>query len=480
MINIGNFFKKACVIFAVSILMTHFSGCSFNADIPIHSTIKTILTQNDIKKSKITYLKDFSKSKINYDKEQIFSQKATDEELKDYIETLISSHEEMIEITDRTVVQADDVVIVDYVVRHNSLIVSEFESVPIMVGRGEYDIKLENAIISANKNEPFICEITAENSTEQYQSGDTLQYEINVNSINYFKTYSTADSYILQYYGFETEEAFLKDCGFRFTQQKTADIKNKVDNDFLNALVGECRFYTDKKEIANYSQKIVEEYTVLSDISGLDLEEYIEQVLKITEEEFYERCYAEGEQEIKQYLLVGALSANMENVFKEESYAEFCSMNGYDSTEKSNTSAQYAFLKDICVKGVANIESIDYLVGCGAQLKDNVEYSVKFYNTSNVYNLNLAETGTAISNDIAEKIISEVNKIKFEQTEYFYGANLYDCVLMVDAPNEDILKFMIDRKNGFVTMRVYDQEDGYPYVVKTQLTEELVSLIEKI
>ena len=139
-----------------------------------------------------------------------------------------------------------------------------------------------------------------------------------------------------------------------------------------------------------------------------------------------------------------------------------------------------AFLKDICVKGVANIESIDYLVGCGAQLKDNVEYSVKFYNTSNVYNLNLAETGTAISNDIAEKIISEVNKIKFEQTEYFYGANLYDCVLMVDAPNEDILKFMIDRKNGFVTMRVYDQEDGYPYVVKTQLTEELVSLIEKI
>lgn len=480
MFKISKLFKKICVILMTCILMTHFLGCSFNASVPIHSTVKTMLAKNDIKKSKITYLKDFSKSKINYDKERISFQKSTDEEFKDYIDTLISSHEEIIEITDRTVVQTDDVVIVDYFVRHNSLIVSEFESVPIMVGRGKYDIELENAIIGSTKNKPFICEIRASNSTEEYRSGDILQYEITVNSINYFKTYSTTDPYILQYYGFESEEDFLKDCKFRFVQQKTADIKNKVDNEFLNALVGECRFYIDKKEIADYSKKIVEDYTMLSDISGLSLDEYIEQVLKITEEEFYELCYKEGEQEVKQHLLVGAFCANMENVFDGESYVEFCSMNGYDSTEEDNTRAKYAFLKDVCVNSVAHIEFIDYLVGYGARLNDNVEYSVKFYNTSNIYNLNLAETGTTVSSDVAKKIISEVNKIEFGETAYCYGGNLYDCVLTFDMRNENAIKLMIDRKNRIVTMRMYEPKEEYPYIVKAQLTEELVSLIEKI
>lgn len=448
-----------------------------NIDIPIHSVVKSILNQNNIEKSKITHLANFEESKIRYNKENIHEGKATDEEVQDYVEILMSSHEELIEVTNRTHVQTNDVVIIDYVVRHNSKIVSKLEDIPIIVGLGEYDIELENALLGENVNNPFLCELKATITTDEYNKGDILQYEINIDSINYFKTYKPADEYILQYYGFASEQEFLKDCRFRVAQQKIRDTKNEADKEFLNALTDECRFYIDKKEVANYSTKIVEDYSLLASIYGLELEDYIEQVLKINEEEFYDRCYEEGEKEIKQYLFVGAFCNKMENVFDGEEFVEFCSMNGYEGEKGIVANAKYEFLKNLCINSVANIDYVTYLVGYNVPIEDDTKCAVKIYNTDNIRNLNLSIAGENIPADTAKEIISEVKMLTFEETPYYYGDNLYDSVLVFETTNKSLVKIMIDQRNGFLTMRVYEENDGYPYIVKAKITDRLIDLI---
>lgn len=473
-------FKKICITSILCLLVIGLSVCFINTGIQLNPVVKSILDQKDIQNSKITYLANFEKSKIYYNKDKIYEEKVTDDEIQNYVDILMSSHEELIEIKDRTIVQTKDVVIIDYVVKYNSNIVSKFEHIPIIVGLGEYDIELENSLLGKKVGVPFLCKLKATVTTDEYNQGDILQYEININSINYFKTYKPSDEYILQYYGFASEEEFLKDCKFRVAQQKVRDVKSSVDEEFLDVLIDECRFHIDKKEVANYSTKIVEDYSLLASIYGLELEDYVEQKLKISEEEFYDLCYAEGEKEIKKYLFVGAFCAKMENVFDDEEFAEFCSMNGYEDEKGINTNAKYNFLKNLCINSIASIDYVSYLVGYKVPIENDTECTVKICNTDNISNLNLSISGEKVSDTKSKEILSEVKTLTFEETQYFYGDNLYDSVLLFEMPNKALVKIMIDQKNGFLTMRVYKDDNGYPYIVKAKTTDKLLHLIRNL
>ena len=47
----------------------------------------------------------------------------------------------------------------------------------------------------------------------------------------------------------------------------------------------------------------------MAEADGLTIEEYCEQELQTPYEDFFDMCYEEGEQEIKDYLLIGAVAA---------------------------------------------------------------------------------------------------------------------------------------------------------------------------
>lgn len=83
----------------------------------------------------------------------------------------------------------------------------------------------------------------------------------------------------------------------------------KCRQDVLSRLAEGAEFDMDQEEVAKYSLEIVTGYVSMAEADGLTIEEYCEQELQTPYEDFFEICYEEGEQEIKNYLLIGAVAA---------------------------------------------------------------------------------------------------------------------------------------------------------------------------
>ena len=79
--------------------------------------------------------------------------------------------------------------------------------------------------------------------------------------------------------------------------------------DVLGRLEEGAEFDMDQEEVAKHSLEIVTGYASMAEADGLTIEEYCEQELQTPYEDFFDMCYEEGEQEIKDYLLIGAVAA---------------------------------------------------------------------------------------------------------------------------------------------------------------------------
>ena len=230
--------------------------------------------------------------------------------------------------------------------------------------------------------------------------------------------------------------------------------------------------------MAAYSEEIVERYKNLAYISGLELTEYIKQKLEMSEDEFYDYCYNLGAEEVKRYLLVGAYTKDYKNLSKNQKFVKFCSMMGYDSSNPNNKEAEYAFLERECIKNISQTDLYVHSVGYRLPFKENKNYTVDIYDSSNIYGINYSlKTKYLISDELQQKIILCAQNLIFGETTYDFGNNLYDIVITFKTDGENTIKVMIDSKNGFVSMTHYISESGHPYIVVTELTDEFNDLI---
>ncbi len=311
---------------------------------------------------------------------------------------------------------------------------------------------VRNLLIQSNVEKSKITELADDNNNDFVDIYDSTSYKTTDQELQKYvddlllshktdsEAYTSSDQYILDYYGVETEEEFLALCKIRLNQIKRYENKHSADNEFLDKIAQECKFYINKKEAVKYSEK-------------------------------HNISYDEGIKEIKRYLLVGAYT-NDRN-FDTEHYAEFCSMNGYDSTQKDNTQAKYDYLKDRTISeyGHLMVEGVLYNIG----FDNKTSYTVNVYDSSNIYTIDFSKNnGYTLDKETQDEITTRVAYAGFGGTMYGNGNHLYQTVLVFKDEGKVFAKVMVDEINGFVK---WQQNDGQ--MVCAELKENLRELIER-
>ena len=286
----------------------------------------------------------------------------------------------------------------------------------------------------------------------------------------------SSDAYILDYYGCRTEEEFLNKCELRLKEIKRKEQKSISDEDFLNKIAKECKFSINKEEAVEYSKQIVEQHKNLAYISGLELEEYITQTLNMTQDEFYDYCYDCGVNEIKQYLLIGANTADA--TFDGESFAEFCSMTGYDSNDNENAQSKYHYLKTITIAYYRH--SVIHLVAYVVPLFEDKTFSLEVYESSNLYAMNSSDYKKhTITAEEENKLINSIANLSLGETRYTDTLNqLYNYVLILRSDDEIVAVIMLDDVNKLVKMYQSDGDTVYDTFEKTDLDELLTDVVK--
>ncbi len=455
-----------CVIIVVFFVLL-FSMCLLKKEaLPLNDVVARILTEKGIEKSEITYLC------ANFDDEitELYNRKTTtvtDKEVREFVDDLLLSHNKIIAINERNIVQEGDVIVVSYIARYKSKIVESVSKDSLLVGSGNYWDEFENAVIGASVGDPFLCELKSSKDTEEYKKDSVLQYTITVESINYFETHKSSDRYILDYYGCETEEDFWEQSKIRLQRIKEYENQNSADIEFLDTIAKKCKFYIDKEEIVVYSKKIVDYYKDMAYIRGLELSEYIKTVMCMPEEEFYDYCYNEGVKEIKRYLLVGAYTSTISCNGKD--YKKFCTMSGYDNTQ-SESGQKYDYLKTVTIAAYRHlaIKTVSSLVF----FDDKKSKTVDIYDAANIYTIDFSTTAPAtLTQETQESILSALQNIKFGRTIFNNSNQLYQKVIIVKENGKTIEKFFVDEINGYVKRELKDGSIVCAELKNTQLSD---------
>lgn len=465
-----NRFKAAVVsLICFIMLLTSLLGCTQKDALPINDIIATELIDKGIENSKIiSFCDNTSELGILHSYSSV---SITEDEIAEYVDIILLSHEKLLEITDRNIVKKGDAITASYLVSYNSKLISNFEKEQLLVGSGKYDVEFENAVIGAVVGEPFVCEIKANVDGDNYSKGDLLKYNIIVESIAQFKNYKSDDKYILDFYGCKSENDFLNFCKEKLLNEKKRESIEKTDNAFLDRVAEDCRFKIDKREAAEYSEKIVEEYKNLAYVNGFEFEDYLKTELNTSKDEFYDFCYDEGVKEIKRYLLIGAVSYDMPSY--EYSFANFCSMSGYDSTKTDEYEGVFAWTVYYYAQNHSD-GSKDGLVGLAPQNYD-FEYTVRIYNSTSVDCIDLSDDGDyTLSQETQEELIKTLQTLSPKTIKFDTCNHIYDTVVVfTDSQTGTDTVLMIDGKNSFVKYKsknklVYsDYSDDFAKIINS-------------
>lgn len=103
----------------------------------------------------------------------------------------------------------------------------------------------------------------------------------------------------------------------------------------------------EKEKVASYSTDIVDSYKEYAYLSDVSLEEYIADELHMTEDEFYQMCYEEGLEEVKSFLVIGAVAEEEDIQVTEKEFDDWCAEN---SAEDSSEADIYAYILKLKVE----------------------------------------------------------------------------------------------------------------------------------
>ena len=311
--------------------------------IALPKEIKTILEQKGINSYEVNELCDYPKSEVNVEEAIV-----TDDELEAYVYMQVESFAEIIPVTDREYVEQGDVIYLSYMVYHNGRLINYVQSDNMIVGTGNYDIQLEQELVGKKVRTPFWVSINPQSSDEE----SSYDFNITIESINYFKTYELDDEFVKTNFGLANVDEFYRKCKEDLIAEKSRYNQEKAEKELLNQIAGDSSIYVNRDEVLQYSLTFVEEYEQLADIHNMELEDYVKQVMELGDmDSFYDMCYDEAEQEIKRYIVIGAIFEEQEGGITETDIQNKCLELGveYDEVcndEYSKETIVYYIMKD--------------------------------------------------------------------------------------------------------------------------------------
>lgn len=120
---------------------------------------------------------------------------------------------------------------------------------------------------------------------------------------------SLSDQIIQEQFGYNNINEYKKALREEYEEHLRIVEIFSAREEILDYLIANSKFELDEEEVANYAKEIVFMSKNEAIMNGYDdLDEYIENELNISKEQFFSQCTEKGKYEICTYLVIGAIA----------------------------------------------------------------------------------------------------------------------------------------------------------------------------
>ena len=133
--------------------------------------------------------------------------------------------------------------------------------------------------------------------------------------------------------------------------EKKAELIEK----FVEHSIKYCEFSITEEDILIVSEGILSNHNNFAESFNLPLDDYYEDVLSLSEDEFFVMCATSAEKEIQQCLIFGALATKYKINISDDKFKQFCENYDYDTSDTElMIRARYYCMVDHVISFVSN------------------------------------------------------------------------------------------------------------------------------
>ena len=116
------------------------------------------------------------------------------------------------------------------------------------------------------------------------------------------------DEVVREYFNADSVSDYLASLRDSLNNENRSAAILGAQDDILEELIDKCKFDMDKQQVTDYSVSVVNSYVDEAYLYNKDLKTYYTEDLHMSEKQFFDSCYKQGEDYIKKMLVVGALA----------------------------------------------------------------------------------------------------------------------------------------------------------------------------
>lgn len=297
-------------------------------------------------------------------------EEVTDEEVESTIQSILESHAETAEITDRAV-ENGDTVNIDFAGKIGG---EEFDGgsstdYPLTIGSGTFIEGFEDSVIGHNIGDTYDWEgkFPDDYAAADY-AGKDVTFTITVKSITEQKLPELNDEFVksvseesktVKEYKKEIKKQLEEDAETTYNDSLSAEVWEKVlDNTTVNKY--------PEDEIKELSDSLISQYKSAAEYSGMEYEEFIEQNMGYSVEEFEKQVEEAAKANNKQIMVTKAIADKEKITLDDKTYEselkELADMYGYEDVDALKEAAEEEDLKNIILNNLVKEWLVEHCV----------------------------------------------------------------------------------------------------------------------
>ncbi len=289
----------------------------------------------------------------------------TDEDVENYLNSLLAGSAETTAVTDRAV-QKGDIVDIKFV---GTIDGEEFsggssDSTSVTIGSGQMIDGFEDSIIGHATGETFVWDGSfPENYSATDYAGKACQFTITVNSISVQTVPELTDEWVkTQSETATTVDEYKKELKAELEQDNENTYQSSLQSAVWNVVMANATVKNyDQDALDEEKESWVSQYKEYAQSMGMEYEDFIEQMGQMTVEEFEESMEESLKEYQKRGLVLKAIAEKEKIVINDDNYEEKLQLL-VDSTGIDAETLQADYERDVLEEAILDILVKEWLV----------------------------------------------------------------------------------------------------------------------
>lgn len=300
------------------------AGCGGKKEVETKDASEETTAGNEEYKSKVTKLGNYKGVEA-----EAVSTEVTEEEIQAEIDALLAFYPDTRPIEGKTVIEDGDTVHIDFVGKLDGVPFeggsSQGEGYDLTIGSHSFISGFEEGLIGKEIGNTYDLNLTFPDPYKNNPdlAGKDVVFEVTVHDIIEYVDAEWTDEFVQKHTEYDSIDAYMEGTRATLEEDKVRNQPSEWEYRVIQAVIEDSEFDFDEEEIESLITSIVQEYEMYASMYGMEMADFLQYYMNgISEEEFRQQARERAEYQLKNQLVIDAISAAENISVTEEEYQE--------------------------------------------------------------------------------------------------------------------------------------------------------------